>query len=356
MTRRRLNRPGTARGALLTIPVILALFAVGAGSGRAQSGRTRLDFLDEKLKIPESGSFVEADYIESGVGLTFGVDKRLTYLAGNHAEAAQRFEAAVKRYRHKSEIWVYLARAYFYTKEPGRARDALDRAAKVMPDLTPRLWQPLRQGLLWEIRKRANQLQVQVDFYSQNHEDYLALFRLYRFLEDYLEATAVVRAAEAKERKMYELAEMASGTNQRVYRETGEKWGTLADGLWRELRALGRAGDRADTGEQTRIDRSAGIRDAELREATRLLQLKVDYYQAQKQDYRTLCDNYLKLGQPAQARGVLKVVDRQIRDVRARAAVAPSVQEELRLEDQAKELEALQQNLRKALDKDEGSR
>ena len=104
--------------------------------------------------------FDEIEYVDSGVGLSYGVDKRLSYLSGNYDAAAERFEAAAAKFQYKSEIWVYLARAYFYRKEPDRAKEALVRAQAAMPDLQTQLWQPLIAGLMWEIRQRANKLQV----------------------------------------------------------------------------------------------------------------------------------------------------------------------------------------------------
>ena len=64
----------------------------------AQGRRPRLDFLNEKLPVPDSEKFVEAEYTESGVGLSYGVDKRLTYLAGQYEKATERFEEALKKF------------------------------------------------------------------------------------------------------------------------------------------------------------------------------------------------------------------------------------------------------------------
>ena len=68
-----------------------------------------IEILNERLRIPESVLFNEGVYIESGVGLSFGVDRRLSYLPGEYAEASQRFELSVRQFRYKAEVWVFLA-------------------------------------------------------------------------------------------------------------------------------------------------------------------------------------------------------------------------------------------------------
>ena len=107
-----------------------------------------IDFLNERLPLPETERYDEGEYIDTGVGLSFGVDKRLTYYAGQYEEAVVGFEDAIRRFRYKSEIWVYLARSHFYMKSPERARETLELAAEVMPDLSERLWQPMIASLL----------------------------------------------------------------------------------------------------------------------------------------------------------------------------------------------------------------
>jgi tetratricopeptide (TPR) repeat protein len=319
---------------------------------QAQGRRQQLDFLNEKLPIPDSDRFVEEEYIESGVGLSYGVDKRLTYLAGDYAKAVQRFEAVIGKFEYKSEIWVYLARAYFYLKESEKALATLKRAAGVMPDLNGKLWSPLQEGLLWEVRQRANKLQVQVDYYSQKHEDFLTLFRLYRFLEAYPEASAVIHAAAGKERKMNELASMASGNNRRIYRTKAQEWRVLADKLGGELRALGvtvtPSKEAPSTPSSTQRD------NEELLEATRVLQLKVDYYKAGKEDYKKLFENYLQLKKLDQAAAVVAVVGREIKQRKLKMTEARDIQEELKYQDQAAALEKLHKALQGALEKEKG--
>ena len=284
--------------------------------------------------------------------LSYGVDKRLTYLAGQYEKATERFEESLKKFKLKSEIWVYLAGSYYYTKEPEKARQTLERAAAVMPDLNSRVWQPLIEGLIWEIRMRANQLQVQVDFYSQNPDDFLTLFRLYRFLQAYQEAAAVIYAAEGKKLKMG-LAGMSSGANQRVYRKKAQEWRNLANKLRAELKALGVAVNPPVEALPS-ASQSAGSQDAELIEAARVLQLKVDFYQAQSKDYQDLFDKYILLDELDKATAVIKAVEREIQRVKLQVVEARDIQEELKFKDEVAAVEAVQKAMKKALEKAKG--
>jgi tetratricopeptide (TPR) repeat protein len=111
---------------------ILAVLGGTAAALLAQRSLAAVDFLDEKLKIPDSARFTEAEFTQSGVGLSFGVDKRLSYMIGRYDDAARRFEDSAARFPYKSEIWVFLARSYFHMKAPQKALAALDRAAAQM--------------------------------------------------------------------------------------------------------------------------------------------------------------------------------------------------------------------------------
>lgn len=336
-----------------TRPAFLVLLVLlGAGRVAAAEEERRASFLSEKLRIPESELFQEDDYIESGVGLTFGVDRKLSYYAGDYAQAARQFTRSVQRYRYKSEIWVYLARAYFYTKEPERAREVLIQAAATMPDLELRLWRPLMAGLDLEIRRRANQLQLQVDFYSRGQDDYLSLFRLYRFLEDYPGASGVIHSAEARARDMERRAQMSSGNSRKSYRGEVRKWQTLGTSLREELRLLGVAvvGDAAPG--RRPAGAAPGSADAELLEATQLLQLRVDFYHflVAARDYQTLFDNYIELKQPQKAAEVIKSVEGAIRRREGATSSAEDLEEEADLRRQVEELEEMKQGLQAALD------
>ena len=326
------------------------LFLIACLLGVPLEGQKRpggIDFLNERLPIPNSERFKEGDYIDSGVGLTFGVDRRLSYLAGNYEEAVERFELAISGFRYRSEIWVYLARAYFYMKSPEEARRTIERAAQVMPDLNEKFWNPLMESMLGEIRKRAYNLQTQVDFYSKNQEDFLSLFRLYRFLDDERGSIGVIHSADAKANKMNELSGMVSAGNQRLYQKEVGKWQQLADQLRAEMIAvgiqvppaprLGSAAESTPTGQDGK--------DPELLERTRILQLKVDFYLSAAQDYRDLFDNYLQLDMPEKAAGVIPALDREIQRIQMEVDIAATLEQEAEFSDQLEGLKTLRREL-----------
>ena len=339
------------RGQHWTFQLFLVLLTIGLTASASWQSQRVLDYLNEKLRIPDSELFREGDYVETGVGLTFGVDRRLSYFTGKYDEAARQFEKSIENYPLKSEIWVYLSRAYFYEKEPDEALAVLKRAAEVMPDLQQGLWLPLQRGLNREIRKRANNLQLQVDFYSRSPEDYLTLFRLYRFLEDYAAASNLIYAAEAKARSMREHASMASGSGRKSYREQAGKWKDLGAKLRTELRSLGIAVAEATV--QAEKKEEPGEEQSELVEATRLLQLRVDFYQylVGPDEYQKLFDSYLKLKKTAAAAGTIKALERGIKRLQLKAMEVRDYQEELDLQEQVKKLEKLGQTMRQALAK-----
>jgi len=332
-----------------TFQLSLALLTIGLTASASWQSQRIFDYLNEKLRIPDSELFQEDDYVETGVGLTFGVDRRLSYFSGKYDEAARRFEKAIQNYPLKSEIWVYLSRTYFFKKEPDKALAVLKQAAEVMPDLQQGLWLPLKRGLNREIRKRANNLQLQVDFYSRSPEDYHSLFRLYRFLEDYAAASMLIYAAEAKVRNMREYASMASGNRRKSYHEQAGKWKELGANLRTELRSLGIA--VAEETVQAEKKEEPEEEQSELVEATRLLQLRVDFYQylVGPDEYQKLFDSYLKLKKTAGAAGTIKALERGIKRLQLKAMEVRDYQEELDLQEQIKKLEKLGQTMRQVL-------
>ena len=314
---------------------------------RVLAEERRLDYLNEAMRVPNSSRFREGDYINSGVGLRFGVDRRLSYYAGQYEEAAVQFEESVQAFRYKSEIWVFLSRAYFFMKEPEKAREAIQRAAAIMPDLDEKLWDPLLEGLLWEIRQRALALQIQIDFYSKEQGDYLSLFRLYRFLEDFEGAGGVITAAEANANKMNELASMGSASSRRQHVAQSKKWQALADKLRGELKSLGHEVPPRPPARQG--SPVATMADPELEEKTRQLQLRIDFYQARHDEYTRLFGNYLKLDRPLRAEGVIEAVAREIIRVRMRAEIEPDFLEQAKLEDEILVLQEMQKTMRSQL-------
>jgi|GEM_PF-735604 len=364
---------------------VVLLLSLDTGWSQTRTA-PRLDFLNDRLPIADSDLFDESSYIESGVGLSFGVDKRLTYLAGEYQEAARQFEQGVSMFKYKAEIWVYLARAYFYMKAPDRARLALERAQVLMPDLTDRLWQPLVESLLAEIRKRANNQQIQVYFYSPGQEDFLSLFRLYLFLEDYNSATGVLKSAAGRDGKLREQATTVSGESRQMRLTEADKWWALSQQLRVELSALGIEVPRdslaawggwteeaafspegsdptgSSTGSQAGSGRSSQVRDLEgswrswskppasvVTTDLKVLQLKIDYYGAEAEDFRTLFEAYLQGDDSHRASEVTVSLGREIDRLVILTSVAPDVQEEVRIQERVDLFEALKKELESLL-------
>ena len=90
---------------------------------------------------------------------------------------------------------------------------------------------------------------------------------------------------------------------------------------------------------------------SELVEATRLLQLRVDFYQflVGPDEYQKLFDSYLKLKKTAGAAGTIKALERGIKRLQLQAVEVRDYQEELELQEEVKKLEKLGQTMRQTL-------
>ncbi|MEE3258789.1 MAG: hypothetical protein VX293_06235, partial [Candidatus Latescibacterota bacterium] len=248
------------------------------------------------------------------------------------------------------EIWVYLARSYFYMRDPQRAKDILLQAAQTMPDLQERFWGPLLNSMLGEIRKRAVHLQTQVDFYTKSQGDFLALFRLYKFLQDYDADIAVTHAAGDQAEMLRMLADMASGENQRTYRGEATKWDDLAAALTGELEVLGVTVPPRPVLELTSLPLPTIQRDPQLVDDTQVLQMKVDYYQSEPRDYRQLFDNYLQLDMADRAQRVVAAIDREIQRIRFLADTATDFVQESQYLAEASNLASMREELQVEMD------
>lgn len=342
-------------GAFMAIAVLLSTtMAMAQTMVPAPKLVSGMDFLNERLPLPETERYNEGEYIDTGVGLSFGVDKRLSYYAGEYEEAVARFEASIQLFRYKVEIWVYLARSYFYMKSPDRARQTLELAQQVMPDLAEKLWQPLIASLLDEIRQRANQQQVQVDFYSPSQEEFFSLFRLYLFLEDHDAATAVIRSAEGRSLKMRGQATTASGNSRQAYVKLAKKWLSLADRLRSEISGVGVEvpQDSLLTLMSTQDTQSPG--NDEDAEKQRVLQLRIDFYNATAPEFEELFNLYLQQGMEDRAAAVLATLRREIGREQLRASIAPTVMDEVEIQETIDELESLHRDLTQSLEASDG--
>ena len=161
----------------------------------AQPPGPQLDFLDDRLPIPESALYDSAQYRASGAELAFAQGRDQPYARGLYGQAALHFAQLSNTFPLKSAVWVYLARAFFRSEDFPSARQALTRAGQLMPDLEEGLWKPLGRGLDTEVRRLANQRQAQVDYYPLRHADLVPLLRLYRFLADTTAARDLVLGA-----------------------------------------------------------------------------------------------------------------------------------------------------------------
>lgn len=327
---------------LRTLLPIIGLLLMNGGMLHAQERVNGVNFVDERMLIPDSERFADGSYISSGVGLKFGVDRRLTYLSGDYTEAVIAFEEAVRTYRYKAEVWVYLARSYFYSESPELAKETLKRASLVMPDLDERLWNPLIASLLWEIRQRANQQQIQVDFYSPDQQGLLSLFRLYVFLEDPDAAQGVIDAARQRGTDMRQHATMVVGSTQGKYVDQAELWDDLAESLSRELAVTG---VEVHTPPPTVVsdDRPEPVDAATARaaERERLLQLRVDFYKAGPEVFSELFDGYLAREDVRRARHVAERARQEVVRLNMVASVAATIQDEEIIKQKAARMDSL---------------
>lgn len=303
-----------------------------------QAGPGEVDFLDDRRLIPEAALYDSAQYRASGAAAGFSEAKR-QYDLGQYARAAQLFAQVVGQYGQQSAAWVYLARVQFHSREYDAARQTLVRAAEVVPDLRERLWEPLGRGLVGEVRKLANQLQAQVDFYPQRQADFAPLLRLYVFLQDSTAARALRHRADERRAELYRQAEVASGAFRQPYLDAAGQWDRLVAGLdWPpDSAALPAAG----------VGRADSLKQAEV---LRLLQLRVDYYLAKPEEYQRLFDLYLGLDRRVQAAGVLQALEREGQRLSLLAAVAPTAPEAEKHRGQAASLDSLRRQLQAQLD------
>ncbi len=304
-----------------------------------------VDFFDERLPIPDSQHYRHADYTHSGVGLRFGVDKRLSYDTRDFAEAVQRFEEAVASYPYKAEIWVYLARAYYHKGAPSRAREALEGATAVMPDLQHRVWDPLLQSMLGEMRRRAAQARTEIAFYPRSRADFLSLFHIHTFLEDHDGALEIIHAAMARSRELHAMAEIVAESHARRYQDEAQAWLDLAENLREDWCAVdGDAAACSDTILQPAQEASG------LPLAVRRMQRMVGFYAPTADDYRQLIEALRDLEQPEMAAAVLGSLRREILRLELLEEVTTSPQRGASLNQQRLALEELHDQLEEPAD------
>lgn len=355
------------------------MLLLGLAVAGAQSPGTppALPFLDDRLPVPAAAAFSDSAYIRSGVGLSFGVDMRLSYATGNYAEAARQFEAAITRYPYRAEVWVFLARSYYRAHVPLKAKEVLRRAAGVMPDLSQSLWAPLTQGLLNLIREQVRTSEVQVDCYSLGPDAYLSLFRLCLFADDYTEAAQAIARTEARAARARGLAvSLAAGERERTLVDA-DRWHALAGRMRAEMTTFGPAataavdsvpgaaapagGSLPPLGSTGELASGAGgdavmpppvapdvTRDRQS-ERARMLQNRIDFYPARPGEFMELFTTYLALGQQDRAAAVVPALEREIIRVQFEQSTMGTLREAAPFAADVDSLQWIRRQLRAAL-------
>ena len=87
-------------------------------------------------------------------------------------------------------------------------------------------------------------------------------------------------------------------------------------------------------------------------EKTHQLQLKVDFYQPNLEDFRTLFSNYLELEMPAGARFVIEGIEREVTRLQLKADTSNDFVEVSKLQEEVASLDQLKQELSQQLDRE----
>jgi len=320
--------------ARVPLGVLLLLLAPPLG---AQGKGPSLDFLDERVPIPESALYDSAEYGAGGAAAF--AQARNAYDHGHYPQATLSFAQLSNDHPHKSAVWVYLARAFFHGGDFPSARQALQRAGQLMPELEEPLWQPLGRGLEEEVKRLAFQLQAQADYYPKRQGDWLPLLRLYRFLGDSTQALALVEGAARRRAELLSQAQAAAGAQRQALLGAAAQWEGLLGQLWAEG-----GGAPADSGQGVNPD---SVKEAE---TLRLLKLRVEYYLAKPKEYQQLFEGYLRLARRAEAGAVVEALEQEVQRLGLLEAVAPTPGAAAKFAEQAAALRTLGQGLRTRLE------
>ena len=313
--------------------------ALAAAPLAAQAPGPQLDFLDERLVFAEAAQYDSAQYRLSGAAVSFDQAWQ-AYERGQYGQAAQLFAQLSNDFPSKSAVWGYLARAFFRSGDYTSARQALMRAGQLMPELEAGLWQPLLRGLAVEVRRLANQLQAQVDYYPQRQAELVPLIRLYRVLEDTAAARDLVLGAARRRVDLFRQAEVAAGAQRQSYLDAAGQWDGLIAGL------------NTEWGTALTLPEPAGgqVDSLKAAEVVRLLQLRVDYYLALPGEYARLFGAYLRLGRRAEAAAVLAALEQEVQRLDLLASIAPTPAAAAKFNQEIAAFNALGQQLRAQLE------
>lgn len=318
---------------------LVCLGAFGGAPAAAQTRGQALDFLDDRLVFPRAAQFDSAQYRASGGEARFDQARGQSYARGQYAQAAQLFAQLSNDFPYHSAAWGYLARAFYHTGDYNSARQALVRAGQLMPELMAGFWQPLLRGLEGEVRRQANQLQAQVDYYPQRQAELVPLLRLYRFLADTTAARQLGLGAARRRVDLFRQAEVASGAQRQSDLAAAAQW----DGVIAALNAEWGAALAAPEPAGVLVD---SLKTAEL---VRLLQMRVDYYLAPPGEYGQLFGEYMRLGRRAEATALVAALDQEVGRLELLANVAPTPAAAAKFRDQAAAFTALGTQLRARL-------
>ena len=245
---------------------------------------------------------------------------------------------------------MYLARSYFHEKKPEFARDTIERAEAIMPDLAERFWDPLLESMLGEIRSRALDQQAQIDFYTRSQDEYLELFRLFRFLLDQQGMSGIIVRAERRAAKMAVMAKMVASNTRATYLTEADKWVNLAGQMRGEIREVGSVPPEAQSPPFVYARENVVSTDIDMLEKTHQLQLKVDFYQPDLNDFKTLFSNYMTLKMPVGARFVIEGVEREATRLKLKADISNDFSEVSKLQEEVATLDKLKLELSQRLE------
>ena len=194
------------------------------------------------------------------------------------------------------------------------------------------------------------QKQAQIDFYSTGQEEVLTLFRLYLFLADHDSAADLVGVSHERARMMRERALMVSGASLKAHVDESDRWEQLGDRLAGELRTAG-----LDVPHTSAPPHEPVVtEDIDEQERMRVLQLRIDFYRVQQEDYLQLFQAYLDRADTTRARSVLASMGRHMGDLDVRASVAPTLSEQANIEKEIEEFRVLRDDLRNQMSGLEG--
>jgi hypothetical protein len=135
---------------------------------------------------------------------------------------------------------------------------------------------------------------------------------------------------------------MLSGSGRSSRVKQAEGWDQLGESLANELAAAGLV---PDIEKSVPIPEPVQVPDINEAERIRVLQLRVDFYSAQEEDFLQLFKAYLDQADSRKARGVVGAISRHMADLEVRASVAPTVSDQVAIEEQIEAFQMMRNNM-----------